>query len=125
MYFLILFLCPSLYICQKFCNACFSHTAIFLNLYYAVRKISLRSIESSYTGFQQKKFCVFCKKVFFHYLLPLFYGNQSLFSMEMFPLYYGNAPFILWKSPFILWKNSHTPLVARAPGFVKDYLKLY
>jgi len=83
-----------------------------------MEKISLYSMEFSYTGFQQEM--CFWQKGLFYCLFPFFYGNQSLFSMEKLPFFYGNAPFILWKSPFILWKNSRTPLVARAPGFVKD-----
>ena len=67
-----------------------------------------------------EKFSVFWQKSLFYYLLPFFYGNQSLFSMEKLPLHYGNAPFFLLKSPFILWKNSRIPPVARAPSFVKD-----
>ena len=67
-----------------------------------------------------EKFSVFWQKSLFYYRLPFFYGNQSLFSMEKLPLYYGNTPFILWKSPFILWKNSRIPPVAGAPSFVKD-----
>lgn len=67
-----------------------------------------------------RKIQCFWRKSLFNYLLPFFYGNQSLFSMEKLPLHYGNAPFFLWKSPFILWKNSRIPPVARAPSFVKD-----
>lgn len=70
-----------------------------------MEKISLYSMEFSYTGFRQKNSAFFGKKVFFIIyslfsmeIIPFFLWKNSLYSMEMLPLFYGNLPLFYGKT---------------------------
>ena len=90
---------------------------------YFVEKISLYSMEFSYTGFRQKN--------------PVFFGKKSFllstpfFLWESIPFFYGKTPFILWKcslfsmkiSLYSMEKLSH-PACSKGSQLRKRYLKL-
>ena len=72
---------------------------------YFVEKISLYSMEFSYTGFRQKNPVFFGKKSFFIiYSLfsmginPFFLWKNSLYTMEMLPFFYENLPLFYGKT---------------------------
>lgn len=87
-----------------------------------MKKISLYSMEFSYTGFQQEM-CFWQKS---------FLLSAPFFLWKSIPFFYGKTPFILWKcslysmeiSLYSMEKLSH-PACSKGSRLRKRYLKLY